>query len=216
MKRKEPTFSEIELGMRTFAQFVEAAQQKGLVRLFKDEKAGGWRVDSPQGPAEIPPPPPPITSTLGAEAQRLLGRLAESGLEFGDPAERRVVVEQFVATCGERASRNRTCAVQFVLGDLLRRVKAEAPSIPPRTVKAVVHGLRRVGALKNASGSPVTSSTAPFVAPTDAAALLQVLHAAGLKLLEERGEHPDPEVIAELLGGDPPAAEETQIGRAHV
>lgn len=210
MKRKEPTFSEVELGMRTFAQFLETAQQKGLIRLFKDERAGGWRVDSPQAPAEAAPPPPPVTSNLSEEARRVLGRLAESGLEFGDPAERRIVIEQFVATCGERAARNRTCAVQFVLGDLLRRCKAEAPTLTPRTVKAVVHALRRVGALRNASGSPVTSSTAPFVAPTDAAALLHTLHAAGLKLLEERGETPSPEVLAELLGGDLPApAEET-------
>ncbi|MFN7142234.1 MAG: NYN domain-containing protein, partial [Myxococcota bacterium] len=193
MKRKEPTFSEVELGVRTFAQFLEAAQQKGIVRLFRDERAGGFRVDFPQSAPEEAPAPPPKREplrTLSPEAQRLQGLLAEAGLEIGEPRERRIVVEQFVSVCGERARRNRTCAVQFVLGDLLRRVKQEAPDIAPRTVKAVTHALRRAGLLIHPNGDAALSQTAPFVAPESAPQLLDELHAAGLRALQARGENP--------------------------
>lgn len=226
MKRKEPTFSEVELGVRTFAQFLEAAQQKGLVRLFRDEKAGGFRVDLPQSAQEEPPPPPrrePIR-TLSPEAQRLQGLLAEAGLEIGEPRERRIIVEQFVGVCAERAKRNRTCAVQFVLGDLLRRCRQEAADIPPRTVKAVTHALRRAGLLLTTRGEPALATTAPFVAPESAAQLLDDLHAAGLRALEARGENPDDAVLTELFVGndvlaapepDAPAAEGEEADDAH-
>ena len=203
MKRKEPTFSEVELGVRTFAQFLEAAQQKGLVRLYRDDRAGGFRVDIPQTAQEEPTPPPrrEPTRTLSPDAQRLQGLLAEAGLEIGEPRERRIIVEQFVHVCGERAKRNRTCAVQFVLGDLLRRTKEKAPEIAPRTVKAVTHALRRAGLLIHPNGDAALSSTAPFVAPESASQLLDDLHAAGLRALQSRGETPDDTVLTELFFG---------------
>ncbi|MDP2313856.1 MAG: NYN domain-containing protein, partial [Pseudomonadota bacterium] len=210
MKRKEPTFSEVDLGMRTFARFLETAAQKGLVALSKDDRAGGLRVDLPQTahdePAQARPTPP---RTLGPDARRLQGLLAESGLEIGEPRERRIIIEQFVATCAERARRNRTCAIQFVLGDLLRRCKQEAPDVPPRTVKAVAHALLRAGLLIHPNGEPARATTAPFVAPESATQLVDDLHAAGLRALVARGENPDDAVLTELfVGTDAEAAGE--------
>ncbi len=204
MKRKEPTFSEMELGMRTFARFLETAQQKGLVSLTRDERAGGLRVDLPQdaAPREAAPGPRRApTAALSPEAQRLQGLLAEAGLEIGDPVERRLIVEQFVATCAERARRNRSCAVQFVLGDLLRRVKQESPDVAPRSVKAVVHAILRAGLLIHPNGEAARASTAPFVAPVSAPQLLDELHAAGLRVLQSRDEDPDATVLTELFVG---------------
>jgi len=202
MKRKEPTFSEVELGMRTFARFLETAAQKGLVTLSRDERAGGVRVDLPQSPNDEPPQarPAPVR-TLGPEARRLQGLLAEAGLEIGEPRERRIVVEQFVATCAERARRNRSCAIQFVLGDILRRTKQEAPEIAPRTVKAVTHALLRAGLLIHPNGEAARATTAPFIAPESAAQLLDELHGAGLRALVARGENPDDTVLTELFMG---------------
>lgn len=207
MKRKAPSFNEVELGMRTFAHFLDAAQSKGLVRLLRDEKAGGYRVDAPTTQVEEAPVVREPVRRLSPDAQRLQGILAEGGLEIGEPGERRVIVEQFVATCGERARRNRTCAIQFVLGDLLRRCKQEAPGIAPRTVKAVVHAMRRAGLLIHPNGQPTLATTAPFAAPESSSQLLDDLHAAGLRLLEERGENPDDAVLAELFMGEPEGQE---------
>ena len=202
MKRKEPTFSEVDLGMRTFARFLETAAQKGLVTLSRDDRAGGVRVDLPQSAHdEAPQARPTSVRTLGPEARRLQGLLAEAGLEIGEPRERRIVVEQFVATCAERARRNRSCAIQFVLGDILRRTKQEAPDIAPRTVKAVTHALLRAGLLIHPNGEAARATTAPFIAPESAAQLLDELHAAGLRALVARGENPDDTVLTELFMG---------------
>lgn len=45
MKRKVPTFSEVELGYRTFARFLDAAADRSLITLRTDERAGGYRVE---------------------------------------------------------------------------------------------------------------------------------------------------------------------------
>ncbi|MDP2305521.1 MAG: NYN domain-containing protein [Pseudomonadota bacterium] len=201
MKRKEPTFSEVDLGMRTFARFLETAAQKGLVALSKDDRAGGVRVDLPQSTHEEPAHARPAPRTLGPDARRLQGMLAEAGLEIGEPRERRIIIEQFVATCAERARRNRTCAIQFVLGDLLRRCKQEAPDIAPRTVKAVAHALLRAGLLIHPNGEAARATTAAFIAPESATQLVDDLHAAGLRALVARGENPDDAVLTELFVG---------------
>jgi uncharacterized protein (TIGR00288 family) len=201
MKRKEPTFSEVDLGMRTFARFLETAAQKGLVVLSKDDRAGGVRVDLPQSTHEEPAQARTAPRTLGPDARRLQGMLAEAGLEIGEPRERRIIVEQFVATCAERARRNRTCAIQFVLGDLLRRCKQESPDIAPRTVKAVAHALLRAGLLIHPNGEAARATTAAFIAPESATQLVDDLHAAGLRALVSRGENPDDAVLTELFVG---------------
>lgn len=55
MKRKAPTFSETELGFRSFARFLEKAQQRGIINLTRDERGGGYRVESTGNAGEEEP-----------------------------------------------------------------------------------------------------------------------------------------------------------------
>lgn len=44
--RKSPDFNEIELGFNSFARFLEAAQEASIVRIIRDTKSGGYRIDA--------------------------------------------------------------------------------------------------------------------------------------------------------------------------
>ena len=46
IKRRLPQFSERFHGFRSFAALVEAAGQRGLVKLTKDEKSGDYQIRS--------------------------------------------------------------------------------------------------------------------------------------------------------------------------
>ena len=73
--RKSPDFSESELGYSSFARFLEAAQQAGCVTIIRDQKSGGYRVDSVDSPSPRPNPPPP-SAPIGAAHD--LGRSAST------------------------------------------------------------------------------------------------------------------------------------------
>ena len=47
MLRKEPAFSESDLGYRSYAKYLQALQKDGVIRLERDRQAGGYRVDQP-------------------------------------------------------------------------------------------------------------------------------------------------------------------------
>ena len=194
MKRKEPTFNEVELGFRTFQKFLEAAQQRNLVVLAADAKAGGVRVDLR---ADEPRREPP---KMSAGAMSLMEALQTEGWDIGTPADRRAVPQLLVDVCQERQKRGRTCAVQFVLGDVQRRVRQQKVHIPGRVVKGIINGLVKAGALLHADGEPIRSASAPFVAPADAEALRHKLQDVVREVLRAKG-FSDDAAIAELLNG---------------
>ncbi len=198
MKRKEPTFNEAELGMRTFARFLETAAQRGLIALSADAKAGGVRVDVPTQREEAPQRTGPIASEPALE---LLRNLQADGVEVGVASDRRIVTELFVSVCQERARRNRKCAVQWVLGDLLRRVRTEKVQVPPRVVKGVINALTRSGALVHADGEPIRAGTAAFQPPDSAEALRVRLKQWIREALVARGVAMDAPGVEELLEG---------------
>lgn len=194
MKRKAPTFSETDLGFRTFTRFVEVAAEKGLVTLTPDAKAGGYLVDLAGQPERTPSPPPP-----SADAQKIAQILADEGLELGTVADRTLILGEFVAACAERAQRNRKCAVEYVTGDLIRRIKQSRVSIPTRVVRGVVSGLARAGSLLHPDGEPVRTPTAQFVPPTNAAQLGADLDGLVAAALRAKGVGPDTAGVAEVL-----------------
>ncbi len=251
MKRKSPTFSEVELGFRTFALFLELAQEKGLVRLFRDDRAGGYRVElplsredrgerssdrgdrsggdrndrsggdrgeragadrgadrsgdrggdrseRPREPREERPVPSLAPTRDGERA--LLNRLVELGTDIGTMADRLWVTEQFVAACQERARRGRTCAVEYLIGDLLRRVRNERTAIPARVVKGILNTLLRGGAFEGDDGDTARTPTSPFVPPDSAEALRQMLIVFGRAALAEAGDVLDPAAMIDVFG----------------
>lgn len=219
MKRKSPTFSEVELGFRTFALFLEVAQEKGLVRLRHDDRAGGYRVELPlaredrsergerggdrgeraREPREERPVPLLAPTRDGEKA--LLARLTELGTDIGTYADRQWVTEQFVAACQERARRGRTCAVEYLIGDLLRRVRNERTAIPARVVKGILNTLLRGGAFEGDDGETARTPTAPFVPPESADALRNMLTVFGRAALAEAGDVVDAQAMADVFGG---------------
>ena len=44
LKRRNPGFNETYYGFRAFADLLEEAQEKGLVKLEADEKSGGYII----------------------------------------------------------------------------------------------------------------------------------------------------------------------------
>lgn len=204
MKRKAPTFNEVELGFRTFAKFLEAAEKRNLVALSPDPKAGGVRVDLKNDE------PRREVITLSGPAATCMQALQADGWDIGTATDRRVVTTLLVGVCQERARRNRKCAVQWVLGDLLRRVKQEKVHIPARVVKGIVNGVVKSGALVHADGDPVRSGSATFAPPEDADALRQTLEGAAMEVLVARGLT-DATALAEIFGGA--ATEARENGR---
>jgi uncharacterized LabA/DUF88 family protein len=226
MKRKAPTFDEAELGFRTFARFLEKAQQVGLVHLTREERGGGYRVE-PAGreeePAARPRPPerreraqdrPPDreaaaddepeaeVTALSPEARRLVDALAAAGMDIGAPGPRRLIAEALVEAAAERAAKNRKCAVQFVFGDMVRRNLG----IRPHRIRAICNALLRAGALMHKDGTPVRSPTAPFVPPESADAVLELLDQRCLEQFAAMGESPSGEVMTEIFFGADAAA----------
>ncbi len=209
MKRKAPTFSEVDLGFRTFAIFLELAQERGLVRLFRDDRAGGYRVELPR---EEKPQQPALQAPTGEGERRLLTRLAELGLDIGTLADRAWVTDQFVAACQERARRGRTCAVEYLIGDLLRRARNERTSIPPRVVKGILNNLLRSGAFRTPEGEAVKTATTPFQTPDSPELLRQRLVANARGALAEAGDVLDSATVREVFGE--PGAQPTAAPQA--
>jgi uncharacterized LabA/DUF88 family protein len=58
--RKSPDFNENELGFSSFARFLEAAQEAGVVRVVRDTKSGGYRVDAREEEGVPNRRPPPV------------------------------------------------------------------------------------------------------------------------------------------------------------
>lgn len=218
MKRKVPTFSEVELGFRTFARFVEAAEERGLVVLNRDERGGGYQVELPATRARTetdatPPAPrkaPPGVSEAGRAG---LETLAEVGLELGTAADRAMIIDALVSAAAERSARSRSCSLNAVTGDVLRRCRTDRVSIPSRVVRGVLAALLKAGALIHPDGSPIRSPAATFTVPEPAvlhralrAHALAVLGAAGRSLpAEAELELFGPEPAAEAPSGSPPA-----------
>jgi uncharacterized protein (TIGR00288 family) len=204
MKRKAPTFSETDLGFRSFTRFVEVAAEKGLVVLSPDQKAGGYLVDLPGSTNDRPGGPPPPSM----DAQKIGHILSEQGIEVGTVADRTLILGEFVAACAEREQKNRKCAVEYVTGDLIRRIKQGRVSIPTRVVRGVVIGLARSGALVHPDGAPVRTPTAQFVPPTDAAELLRTLDGLVANALRAKGVEAGTPGVAEVLSDVGRLAEE--------
>ncbi len=212
MKRKAPTFSEVDLGFRTFAIFLETAQDRGLVRLFRDDRAGGYRVELPR---EERPSAPSSQGPTGEGERRLLGRLTELGCDIGTLGDRAWVTDQLVAACQERARRGRTCAVEYLIGDLLRRARTERTSIPPRVVKGVLNALLRAGTFRTPEGEAARTATAPFQPPDSADVLRQRLTVYARAALAEAGDVLDASTIIEVFGTGAPRREVPVDARAN-
>lgn len=217
MKRKLPTFNEVELGFRTFARFLDRAQAEGLVTLSKDGRAGGYRVELAPGPNETPsqqqsaPTPTPAPKRPDPETRShgpgaaALDLLRNEGFDIGTAEERNRILDAFAAACTERNARGRRLAVQYLQGDLVQQ------GLDADRVRGVLMALVRIGALLHPDGDPVRGPTAPIQAPASSAELGALLEERALEILGERRIKLDfPARVA--IFGDPGAPERRTDG----
>lgn len=216
--RKAPAFDENELGFSGFARFLEMAQDKGLVRLIRDEKAGGYRVEQPGAPEPAPARLAVVEEApaaeeedvqhgplleLDGEADRLQGVLIAAGVFPVGHMARHTVVHEFVDHVIERQQRKKRNTLTYVYGDIARRCRKTDPVVPSRVVRAVINALKYAGELVHTSGEPVRSNTAHFVLQKDAEDLLKAIRTLYVQILLDKGERlNDGHALSALLWND--------------
>lgn len=219
MLRKSPDFNEVDLGFGSFARFLEIAQERGYVRLSRDPKAGGYRVDVPDGGS-------PAAAEDGEETASRRGERREKAEAWHDPylpegaiplvdaltveglnplayATRMSILQHLEAIVDERAKKRRRVTVQFVQDDVRKRLKKSNPDVPGRAVRSVFDALLRGGLLLHKDGRPIRSASAPFSLGKNADGLNRTLANVYLEVLRDKGHDlGDSPLLAELFLGD--------------
>ncbi len=234
MLRKSPAFDETEHGFAGFARFLEGARNKRLVSLTRDERAGGYRVDSIDAPPHTPVDERPPSRGRGrrvedqreeeedevtlpelhGEAARLAHVLENQGVLPVSHMVRHTVVHEFVDHVTERERRKKRNTLMYVYGDIARRCRKTDPFVPPRMVRSVINALKAAGELRHGSGGTVRSNTAHFVIMKDAEELLVALRLHFLLTLLDVGERlNDMVAISQLLWNDEDHVNESRFLR---
>ena len=195
MRRKSPDFSESDLGYASFARFLEAAQKGKHVRIIRDRKSGGYRVDGydsdPDAVDEslLEVEEPTWTDThLPDGCESYLRALSEADVAPLSTPVRMSVLEAVEASVTERVKRKRKIVSAFVVEDVKKALRTTHPQLPIRAIRGVMRALLRAGLLIHRDGNPIRSASGPFTLTKDADALntslagfyLTTLHAAGV------------------------------------
>ncbi len=182
--RKEPSFSEQDLGYSTFARFIEACGKAGIVRLAKDTKAGGYLVDAsdtePEGPAE------PLVE-LSKTARPLYDMLAGEELEPLTAELRRFICDAIVAEVADRGQRKRRVNLQWVSQDVSKKARAADKRVTNRAVKGLINGLHGAGVFRHTDGEPIRSFFASFQLVHDGPGLARQMEVVLLRKLRRLG-----------------------------
>jgi len=211
--RKNPDFDEVELGYSSFARFLEAAQEAGHVRLSRDNKSGGYRVDQPDGADDDDGGPSddsrddhpakewidPYVPAAAAEHMRILAAKGISPLGF---ATRMTILQLIEQNVSERRKRRRRITLGFVQDDIIKRLKRSHPDIPASAVKGLFDSLLKAGLLVHKDGKAIRTPSAPFVLDHDAEGLNRALMGMWLRELKTtNADLGDSEALAELFLG---------------
>lgn len=203
--RKVPTFDESEYGYAGFARFLEAARDRGLVRLSQDESAGGYRVDLPGDappPVEVEAPPEELVSLPG-EAGRLAQVLVRQGIDPLTALLRHAIMHELVDHVTERTRKKKRNTLLYTVGDVARRCRQADPPARPSQVRSLLQALFQAGELRHTDGNPIRKDTAPFVLRGDVEDLLRALRAFYVDQLLAAGEPlRDGRALSMLLWGD--------------
>ena len=164
MLRKEPAFSENDLGYSSFGRFLEACRDRGMIRLGRDSKAGSYRVEAPNGDEEDTGAAarPQVHELEGAPAA-IYGQLAGAGMAPLTPELRELVLAALIDVVADRAKRGLKSTVRYVHQDVFKSVMGANPKLASSHVKSVVKALQVAGIFQHtADGRPVRSQTAGF------------------------------------------------------
>lgn len=214
MRRKRPDFSETDLGFASFARFLESAQAAGLVRVIRDEKAGGYRVALEASEASAARAPAPRRAEpraadswtdplIPAGTDIWVETLASEGIHPLATPTRMAVLEAIVAAVRERQERDRRVTIQFLQEDLRKALRNTHADLPARAMRGVLTALMRANVLIHRDGTPVRTASAPFGLDRDAEQLNSALLNVYLTTLANTGtDLSDVDLLAELLLGN--------------
>lgn len=211
MLRKSPDFSETDLGFGSYARFLEAAQDAGIVKIVRDQKSGGYRVDRLEDDEEIPAATPaaaasaaPFTDRwLPEGAERYLAPLAEAGIEPLSAPTRMAVLEALQEVVSDRKKRRRKATIPHVAEDVRKVLRRTHPDLPLSAIRGVLDVLLRAGQLIHRDGTAIRSANASFRLNTDAAGLNKAFTSFCLAhLIDASVDLSDSSALAELFLGD--------------
>lgn len=230
MQRKAPAFDETEYGFTNFARFLEAARDRRLVKLERDTRAGGYRVDLPgaasasedaaRGPAPADdrrpaadgPDAAPVAdeddgaldeARLDGAAGALQKVIMDRGFHPATHFLRHTVVHELVDHVTERQQKKKRNTLMYVPGDIARRCRRTEPVVHPRLVKSILSALKAAGEFQHPKGGPVRGNNAHFTLVKDAEELLASLRRFYLQQLVAAGaSFSDAEALSVLLWGD--------------
>ena len=150
MQRKSPDFTESDYGFSTFGRFLEAAQKTGIVRLIREERSGGYRVDGTtdgeNSDASLVTPNTQTNRTpqtsgpvacwldpnLPKDAGTFVQVLNQEGINPLASSTRTAILEGVVDSINSRKERKRRINVQFVQEDVRRKMRKSNPEVPAR------------------------------------------------------------------------------------
>jgi hypothetical protein len=230
MLRKSPDFSEADLGHSSFARFLEAAQEKSIVRLSRDPKSGGYRVDQVNGAGRAPtrapdeddeptqrPPPSPRGGTEWEDAYLPAGVgpwievLAAAGIDPLAAPTRLAILEQLEDLAADRKGRRRKVTLALARDEIKKRLRRTHPDLPLDAVKGVLNALLLAGLLIHRDGSGIRTGSAPFVVTKNSTALNEALLPFYLAHLRAEGaDLGDTGKLAELFLGAPDRRREVE------
>jgi len=215
MLRKEPSFDENEAGFSGFGRFLEAAGARNLVQLSRDPKAGGYRVDLPEGDGSAAalggevtgertdPPTSDLPVIMNSRTRPLIETMLASGVTPVSHMARHTVVHEFVDHIQERERRRKRNTLQYVYGDIARRCRKTDPFVPTEQVRAVIDTIKFAGLMRHSSGGPVRSQNAHFVVQLDPEEIIVALRREYITvLLDNQVSLADSEALSELLWND--------------
>ncbi len=212
--RKSPDFNEGDLGYASFARFLEAAAEAGHVKLSRDQKGGGYRVDSSESPDGASNNGPAPQSESGRESwvdgylpegsAAAVEKLSKAGLNPLAYPTRMAVLQAAEEAVGERKKRRRRITVPFVQDDVKKRLGKSHPELPTRAIRAVFDALLKAGLLVHKDGQAIRSPSAAFGFDKDAEKLNAALTPMYLSILREGGNDPgNSAMLASLFLGSP-------------
>ena len=209
MLRKQPAFNESEIGFHSFARFLEAARTSGLVRVTRDTKSGGYRVDgidSDDAPRPVVADAPSfwLDPLLPDGTQSWVGTLAKAGLNPLSASTRKSILDAMEASITQRVAKKRRINVKFVQEDVRRALRKTHPDLPGKAIREVFDAVIRTGILIHRDGSPVRTTTAAFTLDKTPDEVNMALVDVYLDALQQN-ETVEPDsiaLLAELFHGD--------------
>jgi hypothetical protein len=221
MLRKSPDFSENDLGFSSFARFLESGEKRGKIKVIRDRKSGGYRVETAGGPDETG------DSDEGARPRSRQARWTDPYLQEGTEqwAEvlsaaslpvlatptRLAILQALEEAVADRKKRRRKITIPFVRDDISKTLRRTHPEMPGSVIRSLLDALMRIGQLIHRDGSAIRSPSVAFHLEKGAEELNVALGRDAMGYLRDgAADLSDTALLAHFLLGDPARVKEIE------